>query len=105
MTIEEAQAEAVRRWGPNAQAVESWQQGISHFTVGVRMTGESKFLPAIAGKGDSWEAAFADADRRHPEPVNRPLCRACHGYIYAAQQKCPRANGFCEPLEAPDATA
>jgi hypothetical protein len=41
-----------------------------------------------------------DNDEVQAAPVNRPLCRACHGYIYAAQQKCPKATGFCEPLEA-----
>lgn len=105
MTIDEAQQEAERRWGPNGQVVESWHMHKGRFTVGIRMGGESAFFPAIAGQGDSWEAAFAEATKlAYPlhfvaaEGVNRPLCRACHRYIYAAQQKCPKATGFCQPL-------
>lgn len=63
MTIDEAQQEAERRWGPNGQVVESSHQRKSHFTVGICVAGESGFFPAIAGQGDSWEAAFREADK------------------------------------------
>jgi len=77
MTIDEAQQEAERRWGASGQVVESSHQRILHYTVGVRVPGESAFYPAIAGQGDSWEAAFAEADKlAHPLYVVPAAVRA-----------------------------
>ena len=58
MTREEARAEARKRWGGNGQA----------FTVGAKplyWVGDGILCGATEwGSGESWEAAFADADRR-----------------------------------------
>lgn len=59
MTRAEALEEARRRWGPEADV----RQGIvenylNHAVCGPR---------GLMGAGDSWEAAFADADRREQE--------------------------------------
>ena len=54
MTRAEALAEVKRRWGQHATAFLEVQTG--KFVVGGP--------PDWYGEGDSWEAAFADADRR-----------------------------------------
>lgn len=73
MTIEQAHAEAVSRWGKGAQVVETWREGVGQYVVGVSFAGESAFFPAIAGGGETWEAAFLDADKRlHPAYFVRP---------------------------------
>lgn len=59
MTREEALKEAQRRWGYEGYA---W----GHCCVGLEDGGAFE----TKGTGDSWEAAFADADRR--EKGNRP---------------------------------
>ena len=58
MTGEEATAEAKKRWGSSAMAFES---SSGRFVVGVCWDAEEGFFDN--GIGDSWEAAFADADR------------------------------------------
>lgn len=64
MTTREALAEAQRRFGKNAFVQELRLPGrlspFSHF-VGVW---QDLFTPLTRGSGPSWEAAFADADRR-----------------------------------------
>lgn len=57
MTWEEANAEAVRRWGSSGWAIVSPHAlAISRFKVGSD-TG-------VHGRGATYELAFADADRR-----------------------------------------
>ena len=61
MTGEEAWTEALNRWGANAYATNDY----GYFEVGsfrLSVSGNVKFNPS--GIGDSWEAAFAEADRR-----------------------------------------
>lgn len=60
MTRTEALEEARRRWGPEADVrlgvlVGQW---INHVVCGPR---------GLMGNGKTWEAAFADADRREKE--------------------------------------
>ena len=64
MTRKEALAEAQRRWGPDAQVdywKEFWQGSGSPMVV--RYVFEGRIGPCN-GRGLTWEAAFADADRR-----------------------------------------
>lgn len=58
MTQQEALQEAQRRWGQEAVAI-AYPQGICE----VNSNPYSK-KPWVYGTGNSWEAAFADADRR-----------------------------------------
>ena len=61
MTGEEAWTEALNRWGQTAYATTDY----GYFEVGslrLSVRGNVKFNPS--GMGDSWEAAFADADRK-----------------------------------------
>ena len=61
MTSEEAWTEALNRWGATAYATNDY----GYFEVGslrLSVMGNVKFNPS--GIGDSWEAAFADADRK-----------------------------------------
>ena len=72
MTQDEAHAEAVRRWGPNAYVE------INHFKkfdVGVRSTIPELMkinLRHLYGWGDSWEEAFENADKGHHEQYQHP---------------------------------
>jgi hypothetical protein len=56
VTYDEAKREAERRWGA-AAFVAYWS--FDHHEVGTIGS-----LLKVRGEGDSWEAAFADADRR-----------------------------------------
>lgn len=61
MTQDEALQEARRRWGDNAKAYQI--RPTSQCRVGSLNTKPITYLTEH-GIGDSWEAAFADADRR-----------------------------------------
>ena len=67
MTREEAQAEAERRWGPCGYAVVAGKSftGMDEHVVGLDTFMDAP--PTIKGRGDSWESAFRDADRRAGE--------------------------------------
>lgn len=67
MTDDQAVDEAGRRWGRWAAVeIEESVDGPKHapiYRVGVRaVTAPLRLI--VSGKGRSWEAAFADADRR-----------------------------------------
>ena len=70
MTKAEALAEARKRWGGNPHrfvtVLEYVRRGKSHFAVGYEVAGIYSPTPKFKamGRGASWEAAFADADRR-----------------------------------------
>lgn len=68
MTRMEALAEAQRRWGPTAyaDAMPPEDTGLSFTDYAVGYDAEDPDEPEEVqkGHGDSWEAAFADADRR-----------------------------------------
>lgn len=81
MTRADALAEARKRWGEkgevnifteDASLVPEGEEAIQQFEVGVLIVvwdDDDEPLsrheePAVKGSGDSWEAAFADADRR-----------------------------------------
>ena len=64
MSHDEAAREAVRRWGFSA-FTESNAAGF--FGVGFR-NNEYPTRSVVKGTGLSWEAAFADADRREEAP-------------------------------------
>ena len=62
MTSEEALLEARRRWGDYAFAVEVFEED---YEVGKTSPPPIKdMVISTYGRGDSWEAAFADADRK-----------------------------------------
>lgn len=72
MTRAEALAEAKRRWGPEA-VVSSWRHIGAHgkrrgqrweYQVGCMEGVGEEYGATWKGSGDSWEAAFADADAR-----------------------------------------
>lgn len=65
MTRAEAEAEARRRWGPTAAA----QENDTHYdaqglATRCRVCRHLHFGAVADGVGPTWEAAFADADRR-----------------------------------------
>lgn len=67
MTRAEALAEAQRRWGTNAYVQrgpisDTYRVGTEHFDPFYPGNPADHF--EVKGSGDSWEAAFADADRR-----------------------------------------
>jgi hypothetical protein len=69
MTREEAEAEAVRRWG--AGGTVTFRPGapgkargrLARYRCVVRSGGRG-FSPTIEGQGDTWQEAFADARPR-----------------------------------------
>lgn len=65
MTDDEALTEARRRWGPNAWAVPPIREGPTQYHV-CQTPGicGRKYPLATWGEGPTWEAAFADAERR-----------------------------------------
>lgn len=77
MTRKEALAEAQRRWGRDGK-VRQRLSGASRFRFQVGVGGNppypvlnpSRFF-VINGSGDSWEAAFADADERKRARLDR----------------------------------
>jgi hypothetical protein len=69
MTKEQAQAEAVRRWGPGGTVI--FRPGAAGKSRGrlsryscVVSSGQSGFFPSMEGQGDTWQEAFADARPR-----------------------------------------
>ena len=61
MTSEDALQEARRRWGDYAFAIEVFED----YEVGKTSPPPIKdMVISTYGRGDSWEAAFADADRK-----------------------------------------
>ena len=64
MTRDEAQVEAVRRWGAEAK-VYIW---VHHFVVCASEPVGNVDRSKPYGKGDSWQSAFADADRKEVKP-------------------------------------
>lgn len=60
-TQEQAQAEARKRWGLDVFAEELEARVWQRFCVGIK-NGANKWI--TKGRGDSWDAAFADADRK-----------------------------------------
>jgi hypothetical protein len=67
MTDDEALVEARRRWGDCAKVrndTKRASRGARPYAVGV-LEMRAFF---IRGEGDSWEAAFQDADRRPQQP-------------------------------------
>lgn len=62
MTKREALAEARRRWGRSAYTVSTNPVLAQRF--GVRASYHVGFVGMERGTGNTWEAAFADADRR-----------------------------------------
>ena len=71
MTRQEALKEARRRWGDLAAVTQSFvgytrdgsKPGVRVFRVGTWPL----HLVGTIGRGDSWESAFADAERRQKE--------------------------------------
>lgn len=63
MTREEAQAEARERWGPEAIATYNWQLTYNHEVA------DRAMMPRFWGVGETWEAAFEDADERQRRRV------------------------------------
>lgn len=66
MTQQEALEEARRRWGPEAVAIHYDLRSDDHHSFEVNSDPYSP-KPLAYGTGASWEAAFADADRRANE--------------------------------------
>lgn len=68
MTRAEALAEAQKRYGEEEGTVEHGYPGTpnEYFRVG-RFSDPETWRPEWTGEGDSWEAAFLDADRRGGE--------------------------------------
>jgi hypothetical protein len=69
MTQEQAQAEAIRRWGQGGTV--TFRPGPKDKRRGrlarykcVVSSGQCGFFPSTEGQGDSWQAAFADARPR-----------------------------------------
>lgn len=65
MTKQEALTEARRRWGPYALVIEHGPQSYDRMCRG--LTHGVGLKSICFGNGTSWEAAFADADRRAKE--------------------------------------
>lgn len=59
MTQQEALQEAQRRWGKDAEVCRYFYLPFSHAVYAVGHVEK--------GTGDTWEAAFADADRKEKE--------------------------------------
>jgi hypothetical protein len=69
MTREEAEAEAVKRWGAGGTVI--FRPGATGKSRGrlaryrcVVSSGGRGYFPAIEGQGDTWQEAFADARPR-----------------------------------------
>ena len=69
MTREQAEAEAVRRWGDGGTVI--FRPGAPGKARGrlaryrcVVSSGERGFFPSTEGQGDTWQEAFADAHPR-----------------------------------------
>lgn len=60
ITREEALKEAQRRWGVNCAWISDPQQSKS----GLFEVASGTFGYYLKGSGDSWESAFADADKK-----------------------------------------
>lgn len=60
MTKNEAHAEARKRYGAAGSVWHDYGVGTPYCVVGVRVGDRGESM----GSGDSWEAAFLDADRR-----------------------------------------
>jgi hypothetical protein len=66
MNSTQAQQEAVRRWGPLGAVVQFFQGAAQPFCVGTALNHGASFSFCPFGRGQSWEAAFADADEKLP---------------------------------------
>jgi hypothetical protein len=76
MNSAQAQQEAVRRWGPLGAVVQFFQ-GVAHpFCVGTALNHGASFSFHPFGRGESWEAAFADAATKQPEFFHHTKVRA-----------------------------
>ena len=68
MTNKQARHEAQRRWGRNAE-IHPKDELRTEYAVGYQQFGgfrtRSYFVPA--GYGDTWEAAFEDADKKRED--------------------------------------
>ena len=69
MTQQEAQAEAIRRWGEGGTVIlrpgpKNKPRGRLARYKCVVSSGERGFFPSTEGQGDTWQEAFADAHPR-----------------------------------------
>jgi hypothetical protein len=94
MTYREALLEARRRWGDNGYVYGRRLPKRTWYSVGV----SANRMYTRKGKGDSWEAAFADADSREGGKVNELDKTYLGDSVYAEVEngmiKLTTENGF-----------
>jgi hypothetical protein len=76
MNSTQAQQEAVRRWGPLGAVVQFFQGAAQPYCVGTALNHRGSFSFHPFGRGESWEAAFADADEKLPANFHATESRA-----------------------------
>jgi hypothetical protein len=76
MNSTQAQQEAVRRWGPLGSVVCHFTGLGKPFWVGTALCHGADFTFHCFGRGDSWEAAFTDAETKQLSPFHEHTAEA-----------------------------